>query len=245
VNTRRLFATIKCDIRLQARNGFYYATAFVTLVWALALSMVSGSNLEIGLDTLMPVFILDSMLVGTFYFLAGLVLLEKGEGTMEAQVVSPLRAGEYLLSKIITLALLSMAQYLLITLVFHGFTPDLLFLVAGVGFASALYVLVGFVSVARYTSISDYLFPSILYAGLLLLPLAAYVLEPGGWVGYLVYLHPMEAPLQLMHAAFGPVEEWQIAYGLLYSGLWVWLLYRWSLGQFFRFVVSKAGAGGA
>ncbi len=243
MNARRILATIWCDVRLQARNGFYYATAFVTAVWALGLSQLSGGSLGIGIDTLMPAFVLDSMLVGTFYFMAGLVLLEKGEGTMEAQVVSPLRAGEYLLSKIITLASLSVGQYLLIALIFHGFTLGLLFLGAGVGLASAIYVLVGFASVARYNSVSDYLFPSVLYAGPLLLPLAAYVLQPGGWVGYLVYLHPLEAPLQLIRAAFGPVEGWQIAYGVLYSGLWIWLLYRWSLGQFFRFVVSKAGAG--
>ena len=34
---RRLGATMWCDVRLQLRNGFYYATAFVTLVYGLAL----------------------------------------------------------------------------------------------------------------------------------------------------------------------------------------------------------------
>lgn len=29
---RRLLATMRCDIRLQARHGFYYATAFVLIV---------------------------------------------------------------------------------------------------------------------------------------------------------------------------------------------------------------------
>src|SRR4051794_35315548 len=81
----RLIATILCDVRLQFRNGFYYATAFVTAIYALALSQVSGEPLGLSIATLFPVFVLDSMVVGTFYFVAGQVLLEKGEGTLQAQ----------------------------------------------------------------------------------------------------------------------------------------------------------------
>lgn len=46
---------------------------------------------------------LGNLPLATFFFIAGLVLLEKGEGTLEAQIVTPLTAGGYLASKILTL----------------------------------------------------------------------------------------------------------------------------------------------
>ena len=242
----RLLSTVWCDIRLQFRNGFYYATAFVTLAYALLISQLNGGS-EINLVTLFPVVVLDSMVVGTFYFVAGLVLLEKGDGTLEAQVVSPLRPVEYLASKVITLTLLTTAQYLVLTILFAGLSLGTLAFTAGVVLASTMYVLTGFISVARYTSISEYLVPSIPYTGFLLLPLVVYALGLGQgttFLSYLIYVHPLEAPLKLLQIAFLPVEAWQLAYGVLYSGLWIYLLGRLSLWSFGRFVVARAGTGG-
>ncbi|MFL5733533.1 MAG: ABC transporter permease [Chloroflexia bacterium] len=244
----RLFATLRCDMRLQFRNGFYYATAFVTAIYALALSQVSGGQIGLNIAALFPVFVLDSMLVGTFYFVAGQVLLEKGEETLQAQVVSPLRPWEYLASKVVTLTLLTVVQYLVLLGVFQGFSlaPGTLFFIAGLALASTMYVLVGFISVARYTSVTDYLIPSILYTGFMLLPLGLYVLSGlNGWgfLAYVAYLHPMEAPLQLLRAGFEEIAAWQVVYGLAYSVVWICLLYRLSLRAFDKHIVGAAGSG--
>jgi fluoroquinolone transport system permease protein len=236
---KRLIATIGADVRLQFRNGFYYATAFVLAVWILLFAQLQSGTNGLNLSWLLPVFILDSMIINSFFFISGLVLLEKDEGTLQAQVVTPLRTWEYLASKVITLTLLALAQYVVIVALFYnpglGFVP----LIAGIALASTLYVLLGFVSVARYSSINEYLLPSALYAGALILPLGAYVM---GWDNLLVYLHPLEAPLMLMKAAFQPVEAWQLVYGVLYSGLWVGLAFRFSLRSFHRFVIAGQGA---
>ena len=198
------------------------------------------------LTLLLPVFVLDSMLIGTFYFVAGQVLLEKGEGTVEAQVVSPLAPWEYLASKAVTLAGLALAQYLVLVGVYAGFNGGHRVLVAGVVLASTLYVLVGFISVARYSSVSEYLFPSLVYAGLIILPLAVYVLGSQGGLGalaYLAYLHPMQGPLELLKAAFLPATPWQIVYGIAWSGLWIGVLGWAAVQSFRRFVVARAGVG--
>jgi fluoroquinolone transport system permease protein len=241
---RRLLSTVWCDIRLQFRNGFYYATAFVTIAYALLISRLNSSRAGFDLAMLFPIFVLDSMVIGTFYFVAGLVLLEKSDGTLEAQVVSPLRPVEYLASKVITLTLLMVAQYLVLTILFAGLSLGMLAFIAGVGLASTMYILTGFISVARYTSISEYLVPSIPYTGFLLLPLATYVLGLGQGttlLTYLMYFHPLEAPLKLLQVAFMTVDIWQLAYGVLYSALWIYLLGRLGLRSFARFVVAKAG----
>jgi fluoroquinolone transport system permease protein len=242
----RFFSTLVCDMRLQSRNGFYYATAFVTAIYALALSQLSGGQAGFEIGSLFPIFVLDSMLVGTFYFVAGQVLLEKGEGTLQAQVVSPLRPWEYLASKVLTLTLLALVQYGVLVGIFQGFTPGTLFFIVGIALASTMYVLVGFVSVARYTSVTDYLIPSIPYTGLMLLPLGLYVLsglDGWGFLAYVVYVHPMEGPLQLLSAAFQEVAAWQLVYGVAYSAVWVYVLYRLSLRAFDRHIVGEAGSG--
>ena len=47
------------------------------------------------------------MLLATFVFLAGLLLIEKGQGTLEGLIVTPLRSSEYLLAKILSLTVLA------------------------------------------------------------------------------------------------------------------------------------------
>jgi fluoroquinolone transport system permease protein len=233
---KRLTATIACDIRLQLRNGFYYAAAFVALFWVSALNQVPLENL----GWLMPVFILSNLLINTFYFIAGLVLLEKGEGTLMAQVVTPLRTWEYLASKVITLTGLALLENLLIVGLGYGLDFDLLSLLLGMILAAAVFTLTGFVAVSRYDSINEYLFPSFLYTLLFIPPFLPYFGLGESW---LFYLHPLQAPLLLTKAAFQPVALWQWLYGVLYSGLWIGLLFGWSRRAFTRFIVATEGAG--
>ena len=231
---KRLLSTLRWDIQLQFRNGFYYASAFVLALWALVFSQLP--TLELG--WLLPTFVLGNLIVSTFYYIGGLVLLEKGEGTLEAQIVTPMRTWEYLASKVITLTGLSLLESLVLVIVLNGFRFAVLPLAAGTILASAIYILVGFIAVARYDSINEYLFPSALYSSGFVLPLIDYF---GLWKSWIFYLHPLQAPLLLMKAAFLPVEAWQLGYGLAYGSLWVWLLFRLSQNIFQRFVISKEG----
>lgn len=232
---KRLLATIRCDIRLQFRNGFYYASAFVVVLWTIILSQVPGLDL----GWLLPGMLLGNLIINTFYFIGGLVLLEKGEGTLAAQVVTPLRTGEYLASKVITLTLLSLIENGLLVVMVYGLRFNLLALLAGLALASAIYALVGFVAVARYDSINEYLFPSMFYTLAVALPLLGYfrLLETP-----LFYLHPLQAALLVLQAGFQPVETWQIVYGVLYSGLWIFLAYVVSRRLFLQFIVASEGA---
>jgi fluoroquinolone transport system permease protein len=75
-------------------------------------------------------------------------------------------------------------------------------LIGGVGVAAALMVMAGFVTVARYDSVNEYLLPSLPYAAGLMLPLA-YMF---GWDSPLLYLHPLGGPMLLLRAAFTPTE---------------------------------------
>ena len=234
---KRLRSTVITDFRLQFRNGFYYASAFVALVYIVLVNQLPEQSLGLS----MPMLIAANALINAFYFMAGLVLLEKGEGSLEAQVVTPLRTGEYLASKAITLTALTLVENMLIVALTVGLSVNWLLLIAGIGVMAPFMVLVGFIAVSRYDSINEFMFPSVIYVAVLSLPFLPYVgILDGAWV----YLMPLQAGLVLLQAAFQPVETWKIVYGLLVGSFWVAATFVYARQMFHRFVVLKAGADG-
>jgi fluoroquinolone transport system permease protein len=164
---KRLAAAIKTDVRVQLRNGFYMATVLVAVSSIVLLRWLPG---EVAMQVL-PVLILENVLVNTFYFVSGLLLLERVEGTFVAQSVTPLRDDEYLASKLATLTLLSLAESLFIAVAVFGIGVWLIAMVLGIALAAVLFCLVGVALVVRYDSINEFLMPSVLYTLLLTLPI--------------------------------------------------------------------------
>jgi fluoroquinolone transport system permease protein len=232
---KRLWATIRCDVRLQFRNGFYYATVFMLVFWTVFVKLLPTVNWGL----VMPALMLGNLLVTTFYFVGGLVLLEKTESTLEAQVVTPLRTWEYLASKVVTLTALTLVESALFVLIAIGTSFSVLPLIIGVVSACVIYTLIGFVAVARYDSISEYLFPSCVYLVILCIP---FIPLSGLADAPLYYLHPLQPPLSLIKAAFAPVARWELIYGVVCSAVWFVPCFAWGLRAFDRFVIAKRGA---
>jgi fluoroquinolone transport system permease protein len=231
---RRLFATIICDVRLQARHGFYYATVFVLIICVVGVSRLPSLDVR----WLLPPLVLGNLILNTFYYIGGLILLEKGEETLEAQAVTPLRTWEYLASKIFTLTMLGLAENLVIVMLLERLRFNALPLAASIVLTSVLYCLGGIVAVARYDSVNEYLMPSIIYSSLLLVPLLPYMIR---WDDWPVYLHPLRGPLLLAEAAFQPVAWWQLIYGVIYSVFWIGVMAYFGRRRFGRFIIARAG----
>jgi fluoroquinolone transport system permease protein len=230
----RLTSTMKWDVRLQWRNGFYYAAIVIVVVFLLIFSQVAINNIA----WIMPYMLINNMVIGTFYFIGGLVLLEKGEGSLEARVTTPLRPAEYLTAKVATLTVLSLVESVLIVVAAVGFDVNWLFVLLGVTATGVFLCLVGFIAVVRYDSINEYLLPSILYMMLACLPLGFYL---ANWQHWLLYLHPVQAMLTLIAGGWESLPWWLTAYCLIYSSLWIALLAHLSLRAFHRFVITKQG----
>ena len=229
----RIAATIHGDARLQLRQGFYWAAAFV-----LGVLIAVGRELPADiLAWLLPVLILSNVQINTFYFFAGLVLLEKAEGTLEAQVVTPLRPWEYLASKVATLTALSVVENVVLVLLTRGAAGVTPGLVAGIVLLSVFFCLAGFLAVARYDSINEYLMPSFVYTAVLSLPILPYfdlAASP------LFDLHPVQAPLLLFRGAFEAAEGPSITARLASVG-WTAAAAVVCRRAFDRFVVRREG----
>lgn len=230
----RLLATLGCDLKLQLRNGFYYAVAVLVAAWALLLTQLPA----IAWGPWMPALVLGNLMIGTFMFMGGLILLEKGEGTLEALVVTPLGDSEYLNSKLATLTGLAIVEHVLLVVLAVGLDFSALPFVLGVVLAAAIYCLFGFLAVSRYDSINEYLFPSFFYAAFFSIPFLSYFEI---WESRLFYLHPLQAPLVLLKGGFQPLEIWESVYAIGYSVLWIAVLYRLSRRWFHRFIVRREG----
>ena len=230
----RLTATIWCDIRHQYRNGFYHAASFVTLL-AVGVIWLLPQEFRPFIMANLPLLMIGNLIINTFYFSAGQILLEKREQTLSAQVVTPLLTSEYLASKVLTLTLLSLIENVAIVLLVFGFALNLLPLILGIILAGALFTYAGVAVVARYESVNEYLLPSIGYVSLLGLPLVAWLLN---WDNFIIYLHPLQTAMVIGKAAFSSIETWQVAYGLLYGAVWVLYFRARAEKAFSRYIIS-------
>lgn len=232
----RLAAAVRLDLLLQLRYGFYYAAAFVTLVWIALLYPLPDSLLDLAVTFV----IFTDLAVTGYYFIAGMVLFEKGERTLFALLSTPLRFREYLASKLSTLTALAAVASLVVVVAAYGLGFDVGLLMLGVVLMSLICLLIGFIVVAPFDSISRYLIPSQIPMVILGLPMLHFF---GVWESPLFYLFPTHGSLLLLGGAFGTVSPsaWQIAYAVLYQLAWVGglaLLARWT---FYRYVVQRKG----
>lgn len=225
---KRITSAFRWEVVLQFRNGFYYAVGFIMAFWALVYTQFSHLDLR----AILPGILQGNLLVTTFYFMAGLVMLERGEGSLEARVVTPLRSGEYLLVKVLALSLLVLAENLLVAGMFSAFRfgPAL---VLGLLLSGAIFCLVGFLVVVRYDSINEFLMPSMPITLLLMLPLFDFF---GVIRSPLFFLHPLQAGLMLMEGGFRGLTMLEWLYGLGYSTGWVLALFVLCRRAFRRFV---------
>jgi fluoroquinolone transport system permease protein len=232
---RRLAATLRWDVLRQYRSGFYAVTAFLVPLSVVLLRWAGGALAA----EVVPPLIVVLLLITTFYFAGAILLLEKGEGVLSGLVVTPLRAGEYLLARVGSLALLAIGESLIIVLAGLGMIVNPIALLPGMLMLCGVYALLGTTVITRYDTINEYLMPSALYITLLMLPLLHYT---GIWRTPLFYLHPIQPAIELMRAAVEPVGVAMVAYGVLAGGAWLGVSYHLARRSFERFVVRSAGA---
>ena len=227
----RLSNTLRLDSRLQARYKVYLIVVGSALGVGLALRSVVTSE---QVNFFMPVLIMYGVSVTTVFLAGLLLLLERGEGTLDVMMVSPLRPSEYLASKLITLAALALVESALMAIIAYGLGFSFGWLVLAVVMRASMGVGVGVVMGVRYRSITHFLLPAILVSIAFDLPNFWYFEI---WPTSLFYLWPSMPPLLLAKNAFLPVEPLQLVYAFGYGTLVVGAALFWASRSIDRFVV--------
>lgn len=218
------------DARLQIRYGFYAVYAVLTVVYIVGLRALSPA---LRTDAAVLLIVTDPTILG-FYFIAAMVLFEKEEGVLDALVTSSLGDRGYLASKVITLSLLAMVASILVAVLGHGAVLRVAVLSIGVALSAALFVLVGFVAVARYDSVNEYFISAVGWGTVLFLPLFGYV----GLVETPVfYLLPAQPVLVVVEGGFRPLPTWQLVYAFGYLLVGNAIAFVWAQRVFRRHIV--------
>lgn len=212
----RLLSTLRLDVVNQFRQGFYLASGLVLLGLLVIASMLPDAA-----GALIPAILLTNMTIATFVFLGGLVLLEKGEGTLIGVAVSPLRPHEYLASKVATLTTLAIFENLVIggVALWTGLVGELNWgwVLLGSLLTGALYTVLGFLAVIRYGSLNEFLIPMMFATILLELPgLVCFGMPEFAGLAVL----PTYALLWIFRAALGPVPIPTLVYAIGYPLIW-------------------------
>jgi fluoroquinolone transport system permease protein len=220
----RLAAIIGTDLRLQWRHGFYAAYAVVTAVYAVAareLAEVAGEQTLRAVTTVL--IYTDPSTLGAF-FVGGLVLLEKQQGSLAALFVTPVRTLEYMISKAVSLTLLAAATAAVVAAA-SGLALRPLPLLAAVVPTSVLFVFLGLAVAAGVRTVNGYLLAMVPVTVVPMLP----VLRLLGIETPLLWLVPTHASIRLLERALGgpPLGPTAAVYALLVlpgaclgAGLW-------------------------
>jgi hypothetical protein len=220
---KRFLATLHVDVRLQMRNGLYAAVLFVTLMMAFAANRLQGAA-----AWLLPPLVLNNLVLISFYAAAALWLLEDDEGTHVARAASPLRTGEYLAARGLSLGLLALAQSIGTGWALTNGAVNIVALSAGSLAAALILCWSGLAVVTRFDSLNTFLLPSIPLAAALLLPVIGHVL---GWPLWALAWHPLQGPLVLLQAATTSTDTPLMLYALAAATLWCALSFAFALSR--------------
>jgi fluoroquinolone transport system permease protein len=237
---RACVAALRWDVVLQARNGFYWASAFVILVIGgllLAVPEAARANEAVWVPAILAV----NLPITTFFFMAGLMLLERDEGTLTALAVSPFTPGGYLATRTVTLTALAAVETIVLVLVAFDATPSWLFVFSGTAALGVIYTGIGAVVATRYASVNALLLPASLVVTLLLAPLLAHV---GVAPHSLFVLHPVEPALALMRAGYVSADVGELAFGAVGSLAWGAVIFVWARRHVSRLMRNTHASGG-
>lgn len=189
----RLTMLVRHDLRLQWRYGIlaaYGVVIIVTggLIWLLR-DVMPGWFISLVIFT-------DNAPVG-FFFLGGLLMLERAENVRDTLAVTPVSASEYLASKLLTFLALSLAAVTVVGIASGKQINWLLFLTAAT-ITAIFYLGLGAFVAARTKTVTGYITSSVVWFLPLLLPAGVAFLEPMPlWLAVL----PTAAQLDLILAA--------------------------------------------
>lgn len=214
----RSAATLRLHMRRHFQEGFWLVALLAGLIGAAFLLAVGAEP-----GQWWRAVVLGELCITSFYFAAVQVLRERGDGTLAARAVSPLRTGEYLGTLAGALALIACAEIGALVLVVHGPAGQWALLGAGVVMISVIYSLYGVCVVVGYRSVSAFLMPSGAWTLVLGLPLAPLLGLPGGWW---LWLHPLYPALVLVDAAFTADSPIRLVAAVALGCLWVLLAAR-------------------
>lgn len=160
----RMRNLILWDIRFQARYGFYLLYGFLTLLYLVLLLSLPQSWKT---NAAAVLIFSDPAAMGLF-FMGAIVLLEKSQRVNPAFAVSPLKAIEYVISKVVSLGMIALLVAAVLTWpVNRSALPGILL---GTAISSVLFTLLGMIIAVKITSLNQFILATIPFEIIIFIP---------------------------------------------------------------------------
>jgi fluoroquinolone transport system permease protein len=148
---QRLHSLFKGDVTFQVKYGFYFVYTVFTLFYVLLLFVFPESLRE----TAAAIMIYTDPAAMGLFFMGAIVLLEKSQRVLNSIAVSPVKVYEYILSKVISLGLISTLVGMIIA--FCAKADNLLTAAVGIFLGSVIFSLFGLIVAVKVGSLNHFM----------------------------------------------------------------------------------------
>lgn len=221
----RLLYAVWADIRFQFKQGFYLVYVLITVMYLIILSFFPKDILSVGL----PLVVFSDPSVLGLFFIGGIIMLEKMQGVLSVLVVSPLRTTEYILSKVISLALVSVLAAFAITGFSNYGSVNWLLVFLSTVLTSTIFTLCGIMITAGCSNVNQYILKTVPYMLLFILPCFSLIGFP---YSDLFTIIPSVAALRLMLGAYTGMPTYEAVGLIIYLIGMNYLFLRWAIRVF-------------
>ncbi len=185
-----------CDVRYQIKYGFYFLYAVISILY-LGVLFVLPEDLARHATAL--IILTDPAALG-FFFIGGMVLLERGEGIHSYYSILPGTNHEYVISKVLSLSMISTIVAMIIAGVMYGGEVNWILLILGVFAGAAFFTLFGLIVGTYAKSINHYFVIGVPVGVLLMAPAFLIYLDLNS---ILIEILPAILLLRLLYGAIG------------------------------------------
>jgi len=165
-----IWSMIRGDIKFQYKYGFYFLYMFFTIVYISLIYTFPSAWRE--KSAILMIFT-DPSAMG-LYFMGAIVLFEKSERVLDSLIVSPALPHDYVISKLISIRIISVIVSILIG--FFSKTVSISFnFIIGIFLSSCLFSSVGLIVASKSKSLNNFIISTVPAQLLIFIPAIAWL----------------------------------------------------------------------
>lgn len=178
----RMRALLIGDIRFQLKYGFYFIYLIFTVLYVSLIFVIPQLWRE---QAAILLIFSDPAAMG-LYFMGAILLFEKSERVLNSIAISPVKTYEYVMAKLLSIALISTVVGLIIGFC-SGILANPFYFIIGVFLGSCLFSAIGLMMAAKISTLNQFILATIPAELIINIPAIAYLF---GWKLNWLFIHP-------------------------------------------------------
>lgn len=213
------------QVRLLARYQILMVAFVIAGVYTLAFKLIPALQID---PVLIYLIFSDPTAIG-FIFIGAMILFEKTDQTLPAQVITPLKPSEFLWSKALALLIPTIICSLVMMIAAKGIHFRVILFLLNITLTSLLFTFLGIAGVMRVKTFNQYIIVIPVFIAPTSLPLLNFF---GLTHLKVLYIIPTQASLYLFQQTLRPPDRMIELVSVAYLSLWVYLSYLFSRKTF-------------